>query len=96
MKRSRQARKELLLAQAQLQRMQLALHVDDARMALRPASLVASAIMRPAALFALATPLARVFGWYRIARALRFAGLALGALRAARAWRASSQSAPPE
>src|SRR5208282_1664510 len=43
-------RKQLLLAQAQLQRMQLSLYVDDARDALRPAGVIGSAVARPAAL----------------------------------------------
>ncbi len=56
------ARKQLLLAQAQLQRMQLSLYVDDARDALRPAGVIGSALARPAAFVALADTVARVLG----------------------------------
>src|SRR5208283_1593983 len=83
------ARKQLLLAEAQLQRMQLSLYVDDARDALRPAGLIGSAVARPAALVALVDTVARLFGWRRFAGAVRLGAIAIAVFRIARAWRGS-------
>ncbi len=84
------ARKQLLLAQSQLQRMQLALYAGDARDALRPASLVGTAMVRPAALIALIDPVARLLGWRRLANAVRVGAIAVAAFRIVRAWRGSA------
>lgn len=84
------ARKQLLLAQSQLQRMQLALYVDDARDALRPAGVIGSAVVRPAAFIAFVDPIARLFGWRRLARIVRLGAIAITVFRVARAWRGSS------
>lgn len=90
------ARKQLLQAQSQLQRMQLALYVDDLRLALRPASLIGAAMLRPAALIALINPVARLFGWRRVARIARLGAIAVAVLRVVHAWRASSHPAQPD
>ena len=47
------ARKQVLLAELQLQRMQITLYASDARDALRPAGLIGGAVARPAAAMAL-------------------------------------------
>jgi hypothetical protein len=84
------SRKQLLLAQSQLQRMQLSLYVGDARDALRPAGLLGGAMVHPAALIALLGPVARMFGWRRLARLVRLGTIAVIVLRIVRAWRGSS------
>ncbi len=91
-----EARKQMLVAELELQRMQMSLHASDARAALRPSGLIGGlggAIARPAALIALVDPIARLFGWHRMARLVRLAGLALAAYRIARVWR--SHAPPP-
>jgi hypothetical protein len=85
------ARKQLLLAQSQLQRMQLAVYAGDARDALRPAGVVGGALARPAAAFALVSTVARVFGWPRVARIARLGVIALVVFRVARAWRSPAR-----
>jgi hypothetical protein len=85
------ARKQLLLAQSQLQRMQLSVYAGDARDALRPAGVVGSAIARPAAAIALVSTVARLFGWNRVARIARLGAIALVVFRFARAWRGSAR-----
>jgi hypothetical protein len=89
------ARKQMLIAELQLQRMQMSLHAADARNALRPAGLVGGAIARPAALIALIDGISRLFGWYRVARVVRVAALALAAFRIASVWRSRVAPAPP-
>jgi len=84
------ARKQLLLAQAQLQRMQISLYVDDAREALRPAGLIGGAVARPAAFVALVDTVARALGWRRLSGMVRLGAIAVAAYRIARAWRGSS------
>lgn len=84
------ARKQVLLAQVQLQRMELALHVDAARDALRPVASVGGAMARPAALVALASTIAGLLGWRRLARGVRIGAIAIAVLRVARAWRAAT------
>ena len=84
------ARKQILLAQSQLERMQLALHAGDARDALRPAGVLGGGIVRPAAAIALVSSVARLFGWHRLARVARFGAIALVVFRFARAWRSST------
>jgi len=86
-----EARKQLLIAQAQLLRMQLALYVDDARDALRPAGVIGSAVARPAALVALFDTVARLLGWHRLARVVRLSAIAVAVYRVARAWRGSKR-----
>jgi len=83
------ARKQLLIAQSELQRMQLALYAGDARDALRPAGVVGGAIARPAAAIAMIDTVARLFRLRRVSRLVRIAGLAFMVLRFARAWRGS-------
>ena len=80
------ARKQVLLAELQLQRMQLSLYAGDARDALRPAGLVGGAVARPAAAIALVSTVARLFGWDRLARVARLGAVALVVLRFVRAW----------
>ena len=89
-----EARKQVLIAEIELQRMQLSLHAADARNALRPAGLLGGAIARPAALIALVDGLSRLFGWHRAARFVRLAGIVLAALRIARVWRSRVAPAP--
>jgi hypothetical protein len=81
------ARKQLLIAQAQLLRMQLALYVDDARDALRPAGVIGGAVARPAALVAVVDTVARLLGWHRLAGVVRLSAMAVAVYRVARAWR---------
>ncbi|HUH95342.1 MAG TPA: hypothetical protein VL742_19635 [Casimicrobiaceae bacterium] len=80
------ARKQVLSAEIELQRMQLELHLGDARAALRPAGLLGGALARPTALLALVNTIAPFFG-RRVARIARLAALALAAFRIARVWR---------
>ena len=56
------ARKQLLIARLRLQRTELALHAGAARESLRPASLVANAIVKPAALVTLFELVAPILG----------------------------------
>jgi hypothetical protein len=81
------ARKSLLIARARLQRMELALHAGAAREALRPASLVASAIAKPAALVAVFEVLAPILGLRRYARLARLASIGFAVSRIVRARR---------
>jgi hypothetical protein len=81
------ARKQVLLAELQLQRMQLSLYASDAREALRPAGLIGGAVARPAAAIALVDAIAPLLGWYRLARAVRLGAIALAVYRVARVWR---------
>jgi hypothetical protein len=87
------ARKQILVAQSQLQRMQFALHAGDARDALRPAGLMGGAIARPAAAIALVSTVSRLFGWQRAARIVRLGAIALVVFRFVRVWRARSPQA---
>jgi len=94
-----EARKQVLIVELELQRMQLSLHAADARNALRPAGLLGGAIARPAALIALVDGVSRLFGWRRAARLVRLAAVVLAAVRIARVWRSrvapSPAPAPP-
>ena len=78
------ARKALLIARVRLQRMELALHAGAARETLRPASLVASAIAKPAALVALFEIVAPLLGLKRYVKWARFASVAFAVSRLAR------------
>ncbi len=81
------ARKQVLLAELQLQRLQMSLYASDARQALRPAGLIGGAVARPAAALALVDTIARLLGWHRVARIVRLGGIALTAYRIANLWR---------
>jgi hypothetical protein len=91
-----EARKQVLIAELNLQRMQLALHAGDARAAVRPAGMLGGAIARPAAMVALVDAIAPLFGWHRLARIVRLGALALAAFRIARVWRSRMPPAPPD
>ncbi len=78
------ARKALLIARLRLQRMELALHAGAAREMLRPASLVASAIAKPAALVAIFEIVAPLLGLKRYVKWARFASVAFAVSRLAR------------
>jgi hypothetical protein len=60
------------------------LHAGAARETLRPASLIASAIVKPAALFAVFEIVAPVLGLKRYARLARLASVAFAVARIAR------------
>ncbi len=89
------ARKQMLIAELNLQRMQLSLHAGDARAALRPAGMLGGALARPAATVALVEAIAPLFGWHRLARIVRLGALALAAYRIARVWRSRVPQSPP-
>ena len=89
------ARKQVLVAELQLQRLQLSLHAGDARQALRPAGLIGGALARPAAAIALVDAIAPLFGWHRVARIVRLGAIALAAYRVARVWRGRDHARPP-
>jgi hypothetical protein len=78
------ARKALLIARLRLERMELALHAGAARETLRPASLVASAIAKPAVLFAVFEVVSPLLGLKRYARWVRFASVAFAVSRLVR------------
>ena len=77
------ARKALLIARLRLQRMELALHASAAREMLRPASLVASAIAKPAALVAVFEVVAPRVGLKRYVKWARIASIAFAVSRIA-------------
>jgi len=81
------ARKELVVARLQLQRMETELRVTQLREALRPASSIGSAIARPAAMIGVLDLVAPLFGLRKIAYLVRIGAIALVALRVAREWR---------
>ena len=83
------ARKVLLLAQMQLQRMEVALHMAELRDAVRPASLFGGALAQPAALFAVVNTVAPMFGLRRFARWVRIGSVAFAVFRILRNWRGS-------
>jgi hypothetical protein len=87
------ARKQVLLAELQLQRMQMSLYASDAREALRPAGLIGGAVARPAAAMALVDTVARLLGWHRLARVVRLGAIALAVYRIARVWRPRERAA---
>jgi hypothetical protein len=84
------ARKALLIARLRLQRMELALHAGAARETLRPASLVASAIAKPAALVAVFEVVSPLLGLKRYARWARLASIAFAVSRIVRARRSDA------
>lgn len=82
-------RKQVLVAELQLQRMQLALHAGDLRETLRPAGLIGGALARPAAAVALVDSIAPLLGLHRLARLVRLGAIAVAAYRIARVLRRS-------
>jgi hypothetical protein len=84
------ARKGLLIARLRLQRMELALHAGAARETLRPASLVASAIAKPALLFGVFEIVAPLLGLKRYARWARLASVAFAISRMVRSRRSDA------
>jgi len=84
------ARKALLIARLRLQRMELALHAGAARETLRPASLVASAIAKPAALVAVFEVVSPLLGLKRYARWARVASIAFAVSSIVRARRSDA------
>jgi hypothetical protein len=87
-------RKKLLVAQLQLQRMELTLHASELRDSMRPKNLIGGSIAQPAAVIALLETVAPLFGLRRVARWARVAAVAFVAFRIVRNWRGSS-SPPP-
>lgn len=85
------ARKQLLVAEAQLQRMQLSLYVDDARGALRPMGLIGGALARPTAFVTMIGTFARLLGWRRLSSVVRLGAISFAVFRIARAWRGSAR-----
>jgi hypothetical protein len=79
------ARKQLLIARLRLQRTELALHAGAARESLRPASLVANAIVKPAALVTLFELVAPILGLKRFAKWARLASVVFAVSRVVRA-----------
>ena len=79
--------KQVLVAELQLQRMQLALYSGDLRQALRPAGLISGAVARPAAVVALVDSIAPLLGLHRLARLVRLGAIAVAAYRIARVLR---------
>ncbi len=84
------ARKSLLIARVRLQRMELALHAGAARESLRPASLVASAIAKPAALVAVFEVVGPLLGLKRYTRWARLASVAFAISRIVRTRRSGA------
>jgi hypothetical protein len=85
-------RRELLVAQSQLLRMEIALHAAKTRDALRPASLLGGAIAQPIAVVALVEAVAPLFGLRRLARWVRIAWIAFAVFRIAMSWRAGERT----
>ena len=92
-------RKELLVAQLQLQRMEISLRAEELRDgfrdAFRPRSLIGGAIARPAGVIALVDAVASLFGLRRFARIARIAALSLVIARLVRRWRGSRAAKEP-
>ncbi|HEX7271409.1 MAG TPA: hypothetical protein VF420_04570 [Casimicrobiaceae bacterium] len=84
-------RKQLLLAQLQLQRMEAALRATELREAIRPASMIGGAITRPAAVIGLIDLVAPLFGLRRFARWARAGTVAVIVYRILREWRSRRQ-----
>jgi hypothetical protein len=81
------ARKALVISRLRIERMQVALYAGELRDAVRPASLIGSAIAKPAALVALGQAIAPLFGWQRFARWLRIGSIGFAVFRILREWR---------
>jgi hypothetical protein len=80
-------RKELVLAQLKLERMQVALYAGEIREAVRPAGLIGGAVAKPAAAVAMIEAIAPLFGLQRIARWVRLGSIAFAIIGIARHWR---------
>jgi hypothetical protein len=81
------ARKELVVARLQLQRMETALRVTEVREALRPVGTIGRAIARPAAVVGMLDLVAPLFGLARVARWARMGAIAMVVFKVARNWR---------
>ena len=86
-------RKQLLVARLHLQRMETTLHAAELRDALRPTSLIGSAISQPTTLIALVDSVASLFGLRRFARLARLATVAMVVTRIVRSWRGTPRAA---
>ena len=75
------ARRALLVSQANLQRMELALHVADLRDTIKPSRLLGRAIVGPPAAIALAEAIVPIFGGQRLARFVRIASIGFAVFR---------------
>jgi hypothetical protein len=84
------ARKALLIARLRLQRIELALNAGAVRGTLRPASLVASAMAKPAALVAAFEVVSPMLGLKRYARWARIASIAFAVSRIVRTRRSDA------
>lgn len=80
------AQKAMVITKLRLQRMELALHADDVRNAIRPAGMIGGAVAQPAAVVALVETIAPIFGLQRYARWVRAASIAIAVARIARNW----------
>jgi hypothetical protein len=85
------ARKALVLSRLRIERMQVALHAAELREAVRPASLIGSAITKPAAAVALSQAIAPLFGLRRFARWLRVVSIGFAVFRIVRARRSTGR-----
>ena len=81
------ARKSLLLSRIRLERMQVALNAGGVRESMRVASLVGSAIAKPAAAAMIFGTIAPLFGLRRLAFWVRIASVGFAVFRVAREWR---------
>ena len=86
-------RKQLLIAQLQLQRMETTLRAAELREAFRPKSLLGGAFAQPAALVGIIDTIASLFGLRRFARLARIAAVGLLVFRIVRNWRGSQRPA---
>ena len=81
------ARKALVIARLRIERMQVVLYAGELRDAVRPAGLIGSAIARPAAIIALASAGARLFGLRRLGHWARIGSIGFAVFRVLRQWR---------
>ena len=80
-------RKALLIAQSRVERMELALALEETREALRPARMIGGAFTKPAATVAAFQMIAPLFGLKRLARWVRIAAIAFAIYRVVRSRR---------
>jgi hypothetical protein len=78
------ARKALVVSRLRIERMQVALYAGELRDAVRPASLIGSAIVSPSAPAAAGLAIALLFGWKRFAHLVRIASVAFAVFRIVR------------
>jgi hypothetical protein len=81
------ARKALVVSRLRIERMQVALYAGELRDAVRPASLIGSAIVSPSAPAAAGLAIALLFGWKRLAYWMRVASIGFAVFGIARKWR---------